>query len=96
MKTATERLIDLAERLNPTGLIGDGMVAEFHDLARKARAELDAYVTDAENLACSEGAFIAARPYTPRPRCYRSDHSEQDTAENDCDSCRFAHACLDI
>lgn len=39
MKSAAERLIKLAERLNPTGVIGDGMVAEFHDLARKASAE---------------------------------------------------------
>lgn len=39
MKTATEQLIELAERLNPTGLIGDGMVAEFHALAARARAE---------------------------------------------------------
>lgn len=39
MKTATEQLIELAERLRPTGEIGDGMVARFHDLARRARAE---------------------------------------------------------
>lgn len=39
MKTATERLIELAERLNPTGLIGDGMVAEFHSLAARVRRE---------------------------------------------------------
>lgn len=39
MKTATEQLIELAERLNPTGVIGDGMVAEFHALAARARAE---------------------------------------------------------
>lgn len=39
MKTATEQLIELAERLNPTGVIGDGMVAEFHSLARRARVE---------------------------------------------------------
>lgn len=39
MKTATERLIELAERLNPTGAIGDGMVAEFHALAARARHE---------------------------------------------------------
>lgn len=37
--TATQQLIDLAERLRPTGEIGDGMVAQFHDLARRARAE---------------------------------------------------------
>lgn len=40
MKSATERLIELAERLNPTGVIGDGMVAEFHSLAAQARAQL--------------------------------------------------------
>ena len=39
MKTATEQLIELAERLNTTGEIGDGMVAEFHALAARARAE---------------------------------------------------------
>ena len=39
MKRATEQLIELAERLRPTGEIGDGMVAELHDLAARARAE---------------------------------------------------------
>lgn len=40
MKSPTEQLIDLVERLRPTGEIGDGMVAELHDLAARARAEL--------------------------------------------------------
>lgn len=40
MKTATEQLIELAERLRPTGEIGDGMVARFRDLAQRARREL--------------------------------------------------------
>ena len=40
MKTATEQLIELAERLNPTGVIGDGMVAEFHSLAQRVRVQL--------------------------------------------------------
>jgi len=39
MKSATEQLIDLVERLRPTGEIGDGMVAELHDLAARARVE---------------------------------------------------------
>lgn len=39
MKTATEQLIELAERLTPSGHIGDGMVAHFHELAARARAE---------------------------------------------------------
>lgn len=39
MKSPTEQLIDLVERLRPTGEIGDGMVAQFHDLAARARAE---------------------------------------------------------
>jgi len=39
MKTATERLIELVERLRPTGYIGDGMVAELQHLAGRARVE---------------------------------------------------------
>lgn len=39
MKTATKQLIELAERLNPTGEIGDGMVARLRELAARARAE---------------------------------------------------------
>lgn len=39
MKTATEQLIELAERLTPSGHIGDGMVARLHELAARARAE---------------------------------------------------------
>lgn len=39
MNSATLRLVALAERLNPTGHIGDGMVAQFHALAKQARAE---------------------------------------------------------
>lgn len=34
-----ERLLRLAENLNPTGVIGDGMVAEFHSLAEQVRGE---------------------------------------------------------
>lgn len=40
MSTPTVRLIRLALSLSPTGEIGDGMVAELRDLARKARDEL--------------------------------------------------------
>lgn len=40
MKSATEQLIELAERLNPTGVIGDHAVAEFHALAARARVEI--------------------------------------------------------
>lgn len=40
MKSATLRLIEAAERLNMTGVIGDGTVAHFHELAALARAEL--------------------------------------------------------
>lgn len=36
---ATDELIDLAERLTPSGVIGDGMVAHFHEVAARARAE---------------------------------------------------------
>ena len=34
---ALERLLRLAEQLTPSGVIGDGMVAEFHSLARQVR-----------------------------------------------------------
>lgn len=36
---ALHRLLTLVEGLNPTGEIGDGMVAELHDLAGRVRAE---------------------------------------------------------
>lgn len=36
----TAELIDRVERLVPTGEIGDGMVAQLHDLAARARKEL--------------------------------------------------------
>lgn len=39
MKTATLRLIEAAEHLNPTGVIGDGTVYHFHELAALARLE---------------------------------------------------------
>lgn len=39
MKTATQQLIEQAERLVPTGFIGDGTVAHFHELATRARIE---------------------------------------------------------
>lgn len=42
------QLIDLAERLRPTGEIGDGMVAKFHDLAARSRIELVAIALDFE------------------------------------------------
>lgn len=32
-----ERLLRLAENLTPSGVIGDGMVAEFHSLAEQVR-----------------------------------------------------------
>lgn len=37
---AIEELIDLASRLTPSGVIGDGMVARFHSLAKEAQREL--------------------------------------------------------
>lgn len=36
---ALERLLRLAENLTPSGVIGDGMVAEFHSLAQQVRAQ---------------------------------------------------------
>ena len=75
MKTATEQLIEKAERLRPTGVIGDGMVAEFRYLAERARAE---------------------RGYAKRPPCFASNPGAQESAENGCDLCLFAHGCLDI
>lgn len=40
MKSATVRLIELAEGLTPSGEIGDGTVARFHSLAAEARSEV--------------------------------------------------------
>lgn len=37
--SATLRLIELAERLTPSGEIGDGMVQQFHEAAALARLE---------------------------------------------------------
>lgn len=39
MKSATLQLIELAEQLTASGEIGDGMVAQFHELATRARGE---------------------------------------------------------
>lgn len=39
MKSATMRLIERVERLEMTGEIGDGTVAQLHDLAAMARLE---------------------------------------------------------
>jgi hypothetical protein len=39
MSAALPRLLDLVERLVPTGLIGDGMVAELQSLAARVRQE---------------------------------------------------------
>lgn len=39
MKPATMRLIEAVERLNMSGVIGDGMVAHLHELAGLARLE---------------------------------------------------------
>lgn len=70
MKTATEQLIELAERLNPTGLIGDGMVAEFHALAARARVELAAIADNFEadpNLTrsiCCDGHMCGCMGYS--------------------------------
>jgi hypothetical protein len=46
MKSATLQLIELAEHLSPTGEIGDGTVARFHELAALARFELPTAVPD--------------------------------------------------
>lgn len=40
MVSATMRLIERVERLEMTGEIGDGTVAQLHDLAAMARLEL--------------------------------------------------------
>lgn len=37
--SATMRLIELAEHLTPSGEIGDGLVAQFHEAATLARLE---------------------------------------------------------
>lgn len=39
-RSATMRLIDQVEHLNATGVIGDGTVAQLHDLAGRARREI--------------------------------------------------------
>lgn len=40
MTSPLERLLRLAENLTPSGVIGDGMVMEFHGLAAQVRAEM--------------------------------------------------------
>jgi len=70
MKTATEQLIELAERLRPTGEIGDGMVAEFHSLAQRVRAELTEIAQNFEgdsNLSrsiCCDGYMCGCMGYS--------------------------------
>jgi hypothetical protein len=38
-KSATLQLIEMAESLTASGSIGDGKVAQFHELAARARGE---------------------------------------------------------
>lgn len=66
MKSPTEQLIDLVERLRPTGEIGDGMVAELHDLAARARVELCGYVYGAEGVATCAGMKLPPAPLKPQ------------------------------
>lgn len=44
---ATRRLIELAESLTPSGEIGDGTVAQFRELAARARIEQAAAIASA-------------------------------------------------
>jgi hypothetical protein len=46
MTSATMRLIEAVERLEMTGVIGDGRVAQLHDLAAAARIEVTPDVPD--------------------------------------------------
>lgn len=48
---ATERLIELAASLSPTGTIGDGMVAQLREAAAGARGDQDDYRTVAHDEA---------------------------------------------
>ncbi len=76
MKTATQQLIELAEFLSPTGVIGDGTVAHFHELAARARLEIAAYVESAENFAEYEGVDLGCPPLLCT-RCAARDEARE-------------------
>ena len=67
MTTATMRRIESVERLNMSGEIGDGTVANLHDLAGLARLECrkrdDALqdIAEAEAIPDYAGAFVWCR-----------------------------------
>ena len=70
--SATMRLIELAERLTPSGEIGDGMVQQFHEAAALARLEQNPADVLA-HLASSAGRVVdperhqAMRDYCAQP-----------------------------
>lgn len=59
---ATLELIALAKRLTPSGQIGDGMVARFHELAERADAEQSALIPR-EPITPLRAQIVAARAY---------------------------------
>lgn len=87
--SATMRLIELAERLTPSGEIGDGKVQQFHEAAALARLEQrDGQV---QRMARRMGAHFVPRG---RPTCYGSRPGAQHQAENGCDDCPLQRECL--
>lgn len=59
---ATLELIALAKRLTPSGQIGDGMVARFHELADRADAEQSALLFR-EPITPLQAHIVASRAY---------------------------------
>lgn len=57
MASAINDLINLAKRLNASGEIGDGMVAQFHSLADRAIGEMNNRSDN--DIAIGEHAFTA-------------------------------------
>jgi len=66
MATATIKLIEAVERLNMTGEIGDGMVANLHDLASMARLE---QVEISEAIAMT---IAAIKPHVERAERFKA------------------------
>ena len=57
--SSIDKLIKLAENLTPSGEIGDGMVAEFHQLAERAKCDLHAQ-KEALKIAARSAAALTA------------------------------------
>lgn len=78
--SATMRLIEMAERLTPSGEIGDGLVAQFHEAATLARLELTPCKGSWSKCPNARQALQAGGPMAGAPimRCARTGQHPDD------------------